>query len=163
MYETGPQVLSPVRKPNQVDTVTWNVTRAIRICLFLFKTSPRPPQSPLPVLYIILLQSILSNTAFEERSQAVVILLGDLGVSISAEIVCAHYVQFTWGVHCVRYIGYDAFGFISMTFCVSMLMRRNLFVMQLIQKKMQVYPGRNRPFYAHLWNDFFIIKRPFYD
>lgn len=27
MYEAGPQVLSPVRKPNQVDTVTWDVTR----------------------------------------------------------------------------------------------------------------------------------------
>lgn len=27
MCETGPQVLSPVRKPNQVDTVTWDVTR----------------------------------------------------------------------------------------------------------------------------------------
>lgn len=27
MYETGPQVLSPVREPNQVDTVTWDVTR----------------------------------------------------------------------------------------------------------------------------------------
>ena len=36
MYETGPQVLSPVRKPNQVDTVTWNVTRAIRISCFFF-------------------------------------------------------------------------------------------------------------------------------
>lgn len=27
MHEAGPQVLSPVRKPNQVDTVTWDVTR----------------------------------------------------------------------------------------------------------------------------------------
>lgn len=48
MYEAGPQVLSPVRKPNQVDTVTWDVTREFLHPLASFRStlSPSPLSSP---------------------------------------------------------------------------------------------------------------------
>lgn len=44
MYETGPQVLSPVRKPNQIDAVTWNVTRD----LYPFTFSRFPTKNYIP-------------------------------------------------------------------------------------------------------------------
>lgn len=48
MYEAGPQVLSPVRKPNQVDTVTWDVTREFLHPLASFRStlSPSLPLAP---------------------------------------------------------------------------------------------------------------------
>lgn len=56
MYEAGPQVLSPVRKPNQVDTVTWDVTREFLHPLASFRilsTYPLPglfSRFPAPIL-----------------------------------------------------------------------------------------------------------------
>jgi len=47
MYEAGPQVLSPVRKPNQVDTVTWDVTREF---LHSLANIPCSNLTPCPVL-----------------------------------------------------------------------------------------------------------------
>lgn len=56
MYETGPQVLSPVRKPNQVDTVTWDVTRDFYIRWRASTSSSPDPRTTLPVLTPVILK-----------------------------------------------------------------------------------------------------------
>lgn len=73
MYETGPQVLSPVRKPNQVDTVTWNVTiaRYAYVRFFLFKIA----RSQSPYVYVYNFRTPFLWRIKEERSQAVAIFL----------------------------------------------------------------------------------------
>lgn len=54
MYEAGPQVLSPVRKPNQVDTVTWDVTREFLQPLASFHSTLSPPLPHThPALYLV--------------------------------------------------------------------------------------------------------------
>lgn len=51
MHETGPQVLSPVRKPNQVDTVTWDVTRDFSTRWRAFKYTFRLPTESSPISF----------------------------------------------------------------------------------------------------------------
>lgn len=71
MYETGPQVLSPVRKPNQVDTVTWDVTRDFytRWRAFTVYSFLPDPLSPYPS---VLPFSNLPSYQFKQGVQSIV-------------------------------------------------------------------------------------------
>lgn len=71
MYETGPQVLSPVRKPNQVDTVTWDVTRDFytRWRAFTVYSTLPDPLSPYPS---VLPFSSLPSYQFKQGVQSIV-------------------------------------------------------------------------------------------